>query len=59
MIEFNDLEEIVFLIKKQYGYDFEGYSRFFLRRINRYMELSNIDSVFYLKNELINNPEKL
>jgi chemotaxis protein methyltransferase CheR len=27
----------------------------FLRRINRYMELSNIDSV--LKNELINNPE--
>jgi chemotaxis protein methyltransferase CheR len=28
----------------------------FLRRINRYMELSNIDSV-YLKNELINNPE--
>jgi hypothetical protein len=24
MIEFNDLEEIVFN-KKQYGYDFEGY----------------------------------
>ena len=58
MIEFDDLEEIVFLIKKQYGYDFEGYSRgSFLRRINRYMELSNINSVFYLKNELINNPE--
>ena len=51
MIEFDDLEEIVFLIKKQYGYDFEGYSRgSFLRRINRYMELSNINSVFYLKN---------
>jgi hypothetical protein len=29
MIEFNDLEEIVFFNKKQYGYDFEGYPRFF------------------------------
>jgi hypothetical protein len=28
MIEFNDLEEIVFN-KKNNGYDFEGYSRFF------------------------------
>lgn len=58
MIEFNDLEEIVVLIKKQYDYNFEGYSRAsFLRRINRYMELSGMDTLFHLKNELINNPE--
>ncbi|WP_016990168.1 CheR family methyltransferase [Flavobacterium sp. ACAM 123] len=58
MIEFNDLEEIVFLIKKQFGYDFEGYSRAsFLRRINRYMELSGMKTAFHLKNDLINYPE--
>lgn len=58
MIEFNDIEEIVFLIKNQYGYDFEGYSRAsFLRRINRFMELSGMESIVHLKNELINNPD--
>ena len=58
MIEFNDLEEIVFLIKKQYGYDFEGYSRAsFLRRINRFMDLSGMNTIVHLKNDLVNNPE--
>jgi chemotaxis protein methyltransferase CheR len=58
MIEFNELEEIVFLIKKQYGFDFEGYSRAsFIRRLKRYMELNKMDSIFHLKNALINSPE--
>ena len=58
MIEFNDLEDIVFLIKKQYGYDFEGYSRAsFLRRVNRFMEINGMKTIVHLKNELINNPE--
>jgi hypothetical protein len=45
MIEFNDLEEIV-LIKNNMVMTLKDTPRFFLRRINRYMELSNIDSVF-------------
>lgn len=58
MIEFDELEEIIFIINKQYGYDFEGYSRAsFLRRINRYMELSGLATTVHLKNELINNSE--
>ncbi|WP_367752883.1 protein-glutamate O-methyltransferase CheR [Flavobacterium sp. WC2430] len=58
MIEFSDIDEIVFLIKKQYGYDFEGYSRAsLLRRINRFMELSGLVTIVHLKNELVNNPE--
>lgn len=58
MIEFNDLEEIVFLIKKQYGYDFSGYSSAsLLRRINQFMKKSGMDTIVHLKNELVNNPE--
>jgi chemotaxis protein methyltransferase CheR len=58
MIEFSDLEEIVFLIKERYGYDFEGYSRAsLLRRINRYMDISGLNTTVHLKNDLINNPE--
>ncbi|MBC7846213.1 MAG: protein-glutamate O-methyltransferase CheR [Flavobacterium sp.] len=58
MIEFSDLDEIVFLIKKQYGYDFEGYSRAsFLRRINRFMEISELLTIVDLKKELVNYPE--
>ncbi|WP_281323538.1 CheR family methyltransferase [Flavobacterium aestivum] len=57
MIEFNDLEEIVFLIQKQHGYDFADYSRAsMLRRVNRFMEISNMGSIVDLKYELINNP---
>jgi chemotaxis protein methyltransferase CheR len=57
MVEFNDLEEIIFLVEKQYGYDFSDYSRAsMLRRINRFMEISNMESVVDLKYELINNP---
>lgn len=56
MIEFKDLDEIVFLIKKIYGYDFFDYSRAsLLRRINRFMANSKIHTVFDLKFELINN----
>lgn len=57
MIEFNELDEIVFLIQKQYGYDFSDYSRSsLLRRINRFMENFNMRSIVDLKFELINNP---
>ncbi|WP_248908090.1 protein-glutamate O-methyltransferase CheR [Flavobacterium sp. K5-23] len=56
---FDDLEDIILLINKHYGYDFSGYSRAsLLRRINRYMEVSKLESIFSLKFELINNPEK-
>lgn len=58
MIEFSDLEEIVFLIKKQYGYDFAGYSRAsLLRRVNRFMEISGMETIVHLKNGLVNNPD--
>lgn len=56
-MEFDNLDEIVFLIQKQYGYDFSDYSRAsMLRRINRFMENSNMGSVVDLKYELTNNP---
>lgn len=56
-MEFTELDEIVFLIQKQYGYDFSGYSKAsMLRRMNRFMEISNMGSVVDLKYELINNP---
>jgi chemotaxis protein methyltransferase CheR len=58
MIEFNDLNEIVFLVEKQYGYDFSDYARAsMLRRINRFMTISNLESIVDLKYELINNTE--
>src|SRR6478609_11288090 len=57
MIEFKDLDEIIFLIQKQYGYDFHDYSRAsLLRRINRFMQNSKMKTVFDLKYELVNNP---
>ena len=58
MIEFSELEEIIVLIQKQYGYDFSGYSRAsFLRRINRFMEISDMKTVVHLKNGLVNDPD--
>jgi chemotaxis protein methyltransferase CheR len=57
MITFNELEDIVLLIQKQYGYDFQDYSRAsLLRRIRRFMEKSKMQTAFDLKHELINNP---
>ncbi|MGG7037125.1 MAG: CheR family methyltransferase [Flavobacterium sp.] len=57
MITFNDLDEIVLLIQKLYGYDFYDYSRAsLLRRINRFMENSRLKTVYDLKYELVNNP---
>lgn len=56
MIEFDDLEEIIVLIKEVYDFDFSGYSRAsLLRRFKRYMEVSKIKSIIELKYELINN----
>jgi chemotaxis protein methyltransferase CheR len=56
-MDFTELDEILFLIQKQYGYDFSEYSRAsMLRRMNRFMEISNMESVVDLKFELINNP---
>lgn len=57
MIGFTEIEEIVLIIKKHYGYDFEGYSRAsLLRRINRYMQNYGIGSYPHLAYELENNP---
>src|SRR5436189_5853679 len=57
MIEFNDLDEIVLLIQKQYEYDFQDYSRAsLLRRVNRFMDNSKMVTAFDLKFELINDP---
>ena len=39
-------------------YDFSDYSRAsFLRRINRFMEISNNGNIVHLKYELVNNPD--
>lgn len=58
MIEFEDLEEIVLLIKEVYDFDFSGYSRAsLLRRFKRYMDVSKIKSTVELKYELINNQD--
>ncbi|MDQ5929300.1 MAG: chemotaxis protein methyltransferase CheR [Bacteroidota bacterium] len=58
MIDFDQLEEIILLIDKIYGFDFSGYSRAsLLRRFNRFMEVSQMKSVVDLKFELLNNPE--
>lgn len=56
MVDFSEIEEVLFLVQKQYGYDFSGYSKAsMLRRINRFMEKSKLDSILDLKFELINN----
>ncbi len=56
MIDFEQLEEVIFLINKLYGFDFSGYSRAsLLRRFSRFMEISNMKSVVDLKYELLND----
>ena len=57
MIYLTDLEELLFMIKKQFDYDFSNYSKAsMLRRVNRFMEINGIRSNMELKYELINNP---
>ncbi|MBG6109755.1 chemotaxis protein methyltransferase CheR [Flavobacterium sp. CG_9.10] len=57
MIQSNELEELLFTIKKQFDYDFSNYSKAsMLRRINRFMEINSMKSSVDLKFELINNP---
>lgn len=56
MIEFEELEELILLIKEVYDFDFSGYSRAsLLRRFRRYMEVYKINTFVELKYELINN----
>lgn len=58
MIDFNDLDELLFTIQKQFDYDFSEYSKAsMLRRINRFMEINSMKTAVDLKFELINNPE--
>lgn len=58
MIDFDQLEEVILLINKVYGFDFSGYSRAsLLRRFTRFMELNQMKSVVELKFELLNNPQ--
>ena len=57
MIYLTDLDELLFMIKKQFDYDFSHYSKAsMLRRINRFTEINGIKSNMELKFELINNP---
>ena len=58
MIDFNDLDELLLTIQKQFDYDFSEYSKAsMLRRINRFMEINSMKNVVDLKFELINKPE--
>ena len=57
MIQSNELDELLFTIKKQFDYDFSNYSKAsMLRRINLFMEINCMKNGFELKFELINNP---
>lgn len=54
-ISFEELEEVIHLVNKVYGYDFKEYSRASLkRRVSRVMSLSKI-SLFELNNRLVND----
>ena len=57
ILSFEQLEDIVGLIQKVYGFNFSGYSRASLkRRVIRVMQLKNY-SVYDLKSILVNHPE--
>ena len=46
MIDFNELDELLLTIHKQFGYDFGEYSKAsMLRRINRFMEINSMKNV--------------
>ncbi|MFU1858863.1 chemotaxis protein CheR [Sphingobacterium sp. CZ-UAM] len=56
MITFEELEEVIDLVKNLHGYDVSGYTRSSLkRRVTRVMELNKLDLV-ELKSKLINQP---
>lgn len=56
MITFEELEEIIDIVKNLHGYDVSGYTRASLkRRVTRIMELNKLDLV-ELKSKLINQP---
>ncbi|WP_245971405.1 CheR family methyltransferase [Sphingobacterium puteale] len=56
MITFEELEEIIDVVKNLHGYDVSGYTRASLkRRVTRIMELNKLDLV-ELKSKLINQP---
>lgn len=57
MITLNELDELLYTIKRQFDYDFSDYSKAsMLRRINRFMAINNMKNTVDLKFELINNP---
>lgn len=52
------LPEIIAIIKEQYGYDFSGYAgASFQRRLNAFMNHSNIKDVYSLKYFLLNDKD--
>ncbi|KKO90966.1 chemotaxis protein CheR [Sphingobacterium sp. Ag1] len=56
MINFEELEEVVDIVKNLHGYDVSGYTRASLkRRVNRIMELNKLN-LQELKSNLINQP---
>ncbi len=57
MITFNELDDLLYTIKRQFDYDFRDYSKAsMLRRIHRFMDINNMKNAVDLKFELINNP---
>lgn len=57
ILSFEQLEDIIGLVQKLYGFNFTGYSRASLkRRVTRVMELKNF-TVYDLKSILVNQPE--
>ncbi|MDF2477057.1 MAG: protein-glutamate O-methyltransferase CheR [Sphingobacterium sp.] len=56
MITFEELEEIINVVKNLHGYDISGYTKSSLkRRVTRIMELNKLD-LMELKSKLINQP---
>lgn len=53
-----EVDEIILLIKQQYGYDFANYSRAsFKRRLQKLLETSPLKTVASLKQTLLTNPD--
>ncbi|WMJ71844.1 protein-glutamate O-methyltransferase CheR [Cytophagaceae bacterium ABcell3] len=54
----NKLEELLSAISKKYGYDFINYSRAsIIRRVSRFMEIKNIDTVIDLKDRIVSDEQ--
>jgi chemotaxis protein methyltransferase CheR len=54
----NEVEEIIVLLKQQYGYDFANYSMAsFKRRVQRVIDINRMNDVYSLKYAILNKKE--